>query len=1106
MPRLLRPLFLLIAFVLAIVAIAAQAGGPTPAVAESPPGIELGEVLATTVEASGSAASACHAAPRPGAPGVAVRTVRIPAYGPITARLEAASGDWDLAVFDVDGRRLAAAAGADAVEVASGWAFKAGELRVQACRRSGSASEAKIVLEHGTVPAEIEQTLLQQKVQVVSVNTPTKSEEDRLTALGLDLTEHGGEGSMGVVLHGDADAIKLRDAGFSFRVLEDDLVRRTVTERRAERRTAARTADGPMPSGRTSYRILADYENEMKAFAKDNPGLVKLVTLPNKTWVGKEVLAIEIAENVNRNDGRPAFLNMGVHHAREWPSGEHAMEWAVELIKGYKSGDARATKVVRESRNIVLPVVNPDGFEASRTAGALTGGNQGRDETIPDTALIVSGAANGGEYRRKNCRLGDQQAGNCTTSAGLVEIGTDPNRNYGGLWGGPGAERNPATQTYPGPSPFSEPETRNVQALVSRHQVMSLITNHTTAGLILRAPGIRSLGDPVDENRGYKALGDEMALETGYFSQKSFELYDTTGTTEDWSYNATGGFGFTFEIYCGAPNYTSGNCDDPAFHPRYETMTKEWDGSSPQAQHVKDPGKSDAAPFGMEKGYQGKGNREAYYIAAESALNERRHSVIEGDVPSGVTLRLTKAFKTATYEQPGAGGADPKPILFDDKLETTFDVGESGKFRWHINPSTRPIVAKDRGRDKNGAPSPPKDITQTRQTAPCPTILICGAANDDQVIEVPEQQPGVVDNGKMRIRIEWGTQASDYDLKIFEGDTAEPLAQDPDFQSTNRGTDFEEVLVPEPKGKYVVRVYNVNGVEPWTGKITYESPEPFVKGITENWTLRCELDGQVLQTTEFFIARGDSKRPDLGVCDRRAKEIIAARGASAVPAPAAPLPPIAAPGCSAGSGFRSVSVKPRGRGLRFDFARRVDAPVTISVFQQSRGRRITGEQLVARFTRKTKGFTWNGRATTKRRRVGDGYLFARFSIKAPEGVDTRRLTLRRSKGKFAKRPDFYRRATCDALPSFKIERPVFGGASNRPLNVSFRLVDPARVRVDVLRGDKVVKKFGPTSRRAAVTHRLRVDPKSLPRGEYRVRITVFIGTRPLVTTLVARRL
>ena len=159
------------------------------------------------------------------------------------------------------------------------------------------------------------------------------------------------------------------------------------------------------------------------------------------------------------------------------------MEWALELINGYKKGEARATNVVRNSRNIVVPIVNADGFEASRTAGAIAGQDGGRDESVDDTAYLVAGATTGGEYRRKNCRLPDDSAaGNCTTSVGLAENGVDPNRNYGGLWGGPGADTNPLTQSYRGPGPFSEPETRNVKSVVSRHQVMTLITNHTTAG------------------------------------------------------------------------------------------------------------------------------------------------------------------------------------------------------------------------------------------------------------------------------------------------------------------------------------------------------------------------------------------------------------------------------------------------------------------------------------------------------------------------------------------------------------------------------------------------------------------------------------------------
>jgi len=65
------------------------------------------------------------------------------------------------------------------------------------------------------------------------------------------------------------------------------------------------------------------------------------------------------------------FVQLGVHHAREWPSGEHAMEWAYELITKYRRGDARAKRLLSTTRTIVVPVVNPDGFNASREAGEL---------------------------------------------------------------------------------------------------------------------------------------------------------------------------------------------------------------------------------------------------------------------------------------------------------------------------------------------------------------------------------------------------------------------------------------------------------------------------------------------------------------------------------------------------------------------------------------------------------------------------------------------------------------------------------------------------------------------------------------------------------------
>ena len=135
---------------------------------------------------------------------------------------------------------------------------------------------------------------------------------------------------------------------------------------------------------------------------------------------------------------------LGVHHAREWPSGEHAIEWAYELINGYKAGDAadqapRRDRGRSSSRSSTPTASTPRARRASCSAAAAA--------AAATTPLNIVTSPN--EYRRKNCRLlDDAAAGNCVQpSVGLREPGVDPNRNYGGFWGGPGAGTDPWPRT-----------------------------------------------------------------------------------------------------------------------------------------------------------------------------------------------------------------------------------------------------------------------------------------------------------------------------------------------------------------------------------------------------------------------------------------------------------------------------------------------------------------------------------------------------------------------------------------------------------------------------------------------------------------------------------
>ncbi len=222
--------------------------------------------------------------------------------------------------------------------------------------------------------------------------------------------------------------------------------------------------------------------------------------------------------------------------------------------------------------------------------------------------------------------------------------------------------------------------------------------------------------------------------------------------------------------------------------------------------------------------------------------------------------------------------------------------------------------------------------------------------------------------------------------------------------------------------------------------------------------------------------------------------------AAAVETPAEPAPgpatdaPTAPPsaGCGRIVGFRSVSVRGRDDGrLRLGFEPGNQRPVTVDVFQESLGRRVVRENLVARFRGKLSSFTWDGEANRAGDAVRDGFYMVRYRMALGRGAsDTRRVVLQRVNGRFFRRPPFYRRTSCRLLNSFKLFRPVFGGTRGEPLYIAYRVARKSRVTVEVLRRGRVVERFPTRTRRRGRRHRLAFPAGGRPRGDYRVRITV----------------
>jgi hypothetical protein len=728
----------------------------------------------------------------------------------VSARLRS-EGDWDVAIFGTDDRRVAGSAGFGGNELAEGFVRKGERLTVQACRFRGDAGSATLSIDF----TKIEKSK-QSRWRVVDVSTRTRNAKQRLQSLGLDLTEHGDANSVEVVLHGGADARELRRAGFTYTVRIRDLAKHTRRNQVRDARYARATATSGLPSGRDSYRHLADYDLEMKTLAMQYPSLVRPITLNHKSVLGRDVNGIEISTNAqNTADGKPIFLIMGVHHAREWPSSESTIEFAYDLLRNYGS-NARTTDLVQKTRTIVVPVVNPDGFNISREA-----------PTLGDFSLFDY------EMKRKNCSISEttpQKYSSRTcenNNAGRLR-GTDPNRNYGGLWGGSGASLTWFDDTFRGDAPFSEPEIQNVRELISARQVTNLITNHTYSNLVLRPPGVASFGFPLEEPE-YKALGASLAAHNGYSNIPGFGLYDTTGATEDWSFWSTGGWGFTFEI---GPN---------EFHPAYATgVEAEYLGLPPAA--------------GAGNG----GNREAYYTMLQATANAAMHSLIKGSAPSGSTLRISKTFQTATSPvwQDDFGTSIGDPILFPDTLSSELKP-TGGAFTWHVNPSTRPVVAGRHGRDPTG---PPQDPIAFDNPAGIPAENV-GDPLSGPHEEIPFSVKGPadgVDNGWMTVHIEWSNPDTDWDLYVI-GPNGEIVTQSAAFGDTTE----DATLFDPPPGDYTAVVVNYDQVQDppddWSGgEVTFRSPDPRIEsGTKEAWTLTClDGNGRVQASRQVVVDRG----------------------------------------------------------------------------------------------------------------------------------------------------------------------------------------------------------------------------------------------------------
>ena len=289
---------------------------------------------------------------------------------------------------------------------------------------------------------------------------------------------------------------------------------------RTARDTTPVMTSSPLPTGRVTYRTLVETNLEMEQLAARYPDRVRRFALPHRTVAGQVVWALEITRGVAEPDGKPVFVMTGLHHAREWPTVDLTMEFVHDILMN-DGQDPRITRLMDEVRFIAVPVVNPDGYELSRT-------------------LL-------NEQKRKSCRV---EPGRDATLAECANpryrnAGVDLNRNYGAFWGGIGANIGAGEGSFRGAAPFSEPEIRNMRDLFNAHQVVVALSNHTPDAKVLRAPSSPDEPTPADVE-AYDALGQLLGGDLRWDAGPWTRIYyAASGTMEEYAYYSAGTFAYT---------------------------------------------------------------------------------------------------------------------------------------------------------------------------------------------------------------------------------------------------------------------------------------------------------------------------------------------------------------------------------------------------------------------------------------------------------------------------------------------------------------------------------------------------------------------------------
>lgn len=358
------------------------------------------------------------------------------------------------------------------------------------------------------------------------------------------------------------------------------------------------------------YPYSKTVNEHMNALCGKYPDLIRSQEI-GRTHQGKPIFAYTLTDSrKGAASDKPGFFVIAQLHAREPIASQTALYFMTYLLENYGK-DATVTALLDTRTAYVVPQANPDGNDIFLSEDESHRGNARPTDRDGDGQFNEDRPEAGLNHYQKSLYVfkpgwvqatkgrpfsagANEKTWYVAKSLGWVDSanrpapqrdkdgdgkaaedpfhGVDLNRNWDFSW--PRAEANPASDTYRGPEPFSEPESKAIAHFAaSLPNVVSFLDLHSGSNSYLYPPAAG--GGKPPEAPVHDAIGAALvkALSMRDLRFVSSQNVEPAGKSADWFYSR-GVFAATLEVFGDSRTYVVRRLWPLPLFIRYASMSR----------------------------------------------------------------------------------------------------------------------------------------------------------------------------------------------------------------------------------------------------------------------------------------------------------------------------------------------------------------------------------------------------------------------------------------------------------------------------------------------------------------------------------------------------